>query len=333
MALHSNNTNPASDESTAFFYSKCSPAPPGQSLSRLRWSMQRLLECWIRTIWLWLNASDGYLKMEDPGHGRIDLTWNWSTAVAVIQYLVLAPILVSAVKQCAFWHWKNVLWKHSKCCFECDLPHWIPANHILHWKETNHAQSVWLKSLITVIGAAAVFKALALSWDWLNRRITQHISKTWRHVVSNRWSNVAEADVSPTKDALKSCCPIADSNVAAAGSSIYSRWQHTLSKSWYASSNNWVFICCSHIYNHYLSEQGSESRQTGLVRLNSNPTIAEKTGKMLKLIWHWWNGGRPKAGFRSQTWKTEPLVLIHLLDHPHGNTAGTSVKDMLAVWT
>jgi len=180
---------------------------------------------------------------------------------------------------------------------------------------------VWLKSLITVIEQHS-FQAAGIELGLAQPTITQHIQKL-EDMLSVSLIQRGRSGCQPTKHALN-LLPYAESMLRLQDRALQSMQTPSLRVG--TSSNIGIYLLQPYLH-HYLSEQAPKADKLDLL-IDSNPTIAEKleNAEIDMALMEWWS---PKAGFESQTWKTEPLVLITPPDHPLATLPYIS-KDMLA---
>ena len=93
-----------------------------------------------------------------------------------------------------------------------------------------------------------------------------------------------------------------------------------------ASSNIGIYLLQPYLHD-FLRHQSQEEDKLDLL-IDNNPTVADKleNAEIDIALMEWWSS---KAGFESQTWKIEPLVLITPTDHPLAKLPSIS-KSILA---
>lgn len=180
---------------------------------------------------------------------------------------------------------------------------------------------IWLKSLISVIEQQS-FQAAANALGIAQPTITQHIQKL-EEMLSVPLIQRGRSGCQPTESALR-LLPYAESMLR-----LHQRAIDTVQKPRVkvgASSNIGIYLLQPYLHD-FLRHQSQEQDKLDLL-IDSNPTVAEKleNAEIDIALMEWWS---PKAGFESQTWKTEPLVLITATDHPLAKLPSIS-KSMLA---
>lgn len=167
---------------------------------------------------------------------------------------------------------------------------------------------VWLKSLITLIKKQS-FQAAATQLGLAQPTITQHIQKL-EDMLSVPLIQRGRSGCQPTEAALR-LLPYVESMLRLNDRALQSMQSPAVKVG--ASSNIGVYLLQPHLRD-YLSRYAPVSVKLDLL-IDTNPTIAEKlqNAEVDIALMEWWS---PKAGFESQVWKTEPLVLIVPMGHP-----------------
>jgi len=180
---------------------------------------------------------------------------------------------------------------------------------------------IWLKSLITVIELHS-FQAAANQLGLAQPTITQHIQKL-EEMLRVPLIKRVRSGCQPTEHALR-LMPYAESMLRIQQRALQAVQQPSLKLG--ASSNIGIYLLQPYL-RQYLQDKTGESAPLDLL-IDSNPNVAEKleNAEIDMALMEWWS---PKAGFDSQTWKTEPLVLITPNDHPLAKLPSIS-KAMLA---
>lgn len=180
---------------------------------------------------------------------------------------------------------------------------------------------VWLKSLITVIEQHS-FQAAGHQLGLAQPTVTQHIQKL-EEMLCVPLIKRGRSRCQPTEYALR-LLPYAESMLRLQDRALQAVQGDSLRIG--ASSNIGIYLLQPFLQN-YLSEQSLEQDKLDLM-IDSNPTIAEKleNAEIDIALMEWWS---PKAGFESQIWKTESLVLITSPDHPLARLSSIS-KSMLS---
>lgn len=180
---------------------------------------------------------------------------------------------------------------------------------------------IWLKSLITVIERHS-FQEAANQLGLAQPTITQHIQKL-EDMLCVPLVKRGHSGCQPTEHALR-LLPYAESLLRLQDRALLAVHKSSIKVG--ASSNIGIYLLQPYL-RHYLSEQTLEADKVDLL-IDSNPSVAEKleNSEIDMALMEWWS---PKAGFESQIWKTEPLVLITPNDHPLAKLDSIS-KSMLA---
>lgn len=180
---------------------------------------------------------------------------------------------------------------------------------------------IWLKSLITVIELHS-FQAAANQLGLAQPTITQHIQKL-EEMLRVPLIKRVRSGCQPTEHALR-LMPYAESMLRIQQRALQAVQQPSLKLG--ASSNIGIYLLQPYL-RQYLQDKTVESDPLDLL-IDSNPNVAEKleNAEIDMALMEWWS---PKAGFDSQIWKTEPLVLITPNDHPLAKLPSIS-KAMLA---
>lgn len=180
---------------------------------------------------------------------------------------------------------------------------------------------IWLKSLITVIEQHS-FQAAAIELGLAQPTITQHIQKL-EEILKVSLIKRGRSGCQPTEHALQ-LLPYAASMLRLQDRALLAIQSPILKVG--ASSNIGIYLLQPYLHD-FLRHQSMEQDKLDLL-IDNNPTVADKleNAEIDIALMEWWS---PKAGFESQTWKTEPLVLITPTDHPLAKLPSIS-KSMLA---
>ncbi|QEW07279.1 LysR family transcriptional regulator [Nitrincola iocasae] len=166
---------------------------------------------------------------------------------------------------------------------------------------------IWLKSLTTLIEQHS-FQAAANQLGLAQPTVTQHIQKL-EEMLCVPLIKRGRSGCQPTEYALR-LLPYATSMLRLQDRALQAVQQPSMRVG--ASSNIGIYLLQPYLQS-YLSTQTRQQDPLDLV-IDTNPTIAEKleNAEIDIALMEWWP---PKTGFDSQTWKTEPLVLITPPDH------------------
>jgi len=180
---------------------------------------------------------------------------------------------------------------------------------------------IWLKSLITVIEQHS-FQAAASQLGLAQPTITQHIQKL-EEMLKVSLIQRGRSGCQPTEHALR-LLPYAESMLRLQDRALLAIKSPKLKVG--ASSNIGIYLLQPYLHD-FLRHQSQEEDKLDLL-IDNNPTVADKleNAEIDIALMEWWSS---KAGFESQTWKIEPLVLITPTDHPLAKLPSIS-KSILA---
>ena len=180
---------------------------------------------------------------------------------------------------------------------------------------------IWLKSLITVIEQHS-FQAAAIELGLAQPTITQHIQKL-EEMLKVSLIQRGRSGCQPTEHALR-LLPYAESMLRLQDRALLAIQFPTLKVG--ASSNIGIYLLQPYLHD-FLRHQSLDQDKLDLL-IDNNPAVADKleNAEIDIALMEWWS---PKAGFESQTWKIEPLVLITPMEHPLAKLPSIS-KSMLA---